>query len=125
VTALHFLFFPPQDEQRGCRAARQHHNISAHIISAETTTCGLSPPHIHCIRMAPSQTFRAQLAKAEKGETEAQVFVFDCYYFGDKEDVTRDLALAFKFCRMAAEGGHTAFQFNLGIFLRYGRRGRA
>ena len=41
------------------------------------------------------------LANATKGNTEAQVQVFHTYYFGE-EGVARDLALAFKFCCMAA-----------------------
>jgi TPR repeat protein len=65
--------------------------------------------------MAPSQMFRAQLAKAKKGNPEAQAFVFSCHYFGD-EGVNKNLTLAFKFCRMAAEGGDTACQFSLGTF---------
>jgi hypothetical protein len=61
--------------------------------------------------------FRAQLAEAEKGNTQAQVFVRDCYYHGDeKEGVTVDLALAFKFCRMAADGGDPISQLDLGGF---------
>jgi TPR repeat protein len=67
--------------------------------------------------MVPSQKFRSQLAKAKKGNTEAQAFVYSCYYFGD-EGVTRDLTLAVKFCRMAAEGGHTECQHDLGGFFR-------
>jgi TPR repeat protein len=68
---------------------------------------------------APSQTFRAQLAMAKKGNTEAQAFVYSCHYFGD-EGVTRDLTLAFKFCRMAAEGGHIGCQYDLGRFYSEG-----
>jgi TPR repeat protein len=64
--------------------------------------------------MAPSQEFRAQLARAKKGDMEAQDFVQECYYFGD-EGVIKDIALAFKFCRMAAEAGHTMCQIRLGI----------
>jgi TPR repeat protein len=63
--------------------------------------------------MAPSQKFRAQLARAKRGDTEAQAFVFSCHYFGN-EGVTKNLALAFKFCRMAAEGGETKSQDQLG-----------
>jgi TPR repeat protein len=63
--------------------------------------------------MAPSPLFRAQLAAAKKGDTQAQAFVFSCHYFGN-EGVTRDLGLAVKFCRMAAEGGHTACQGHIG-----------
>jgi TPR repeat protein len=53
------------------------------------------------------------LAKAKKGNTEAQAFVGRAYYLGE-EGVTRALTLAFKFCRMAAEGGHTISQVKLG-----------
>jgi TPR repeat protein len=64
--------------------------------------------------MTPSQRFRAKLAKAKKGNTEAQAFVKDCHFFG-LEGVTKDLTLAFKFCRMAAEGGDTDCQCNLAV----------
>ena len=63
--------------------------------------------------MAPSQTFRAQLAKAKRGDRAAQGFVFSCHSFG-QEGVAIDFKLAFKFCRMAAEGGHTTCQVSLG-----------
>jgi TPR repeat protein len=62
--------------------------------------------------MAPSQGFRALLAQAERGDIQAQAFVSGCYYHGD-EGVTRDLALAFKFCRMAAYGGDITSQMSL------------
>jgi TPR repeat protein len=62
--------------------------------------------------MAPSQEFRAALAQAERGDIQAQAFVSSCYYHGE-EGVTRDLALAFKYFRMAAEGRHTVSQTNL------------
>jgi TPR repeat protein len=52
------------------------------------------------------------LAAANTGNTQAQAFVFDCYYFG-RESVTKDLTLAFKFCRTAADVGHTVSQVNL------------
>jgi TPR repeat protein len=64
--------------------------------------------------MAPSPLFRARLAQAERGDIQAQVFVSGCYYRG-KEGVTRDLALSFMFCRMAAEGGHTLCQMDLAL----------
>jgi hypothetical protein len=59
------------------------------------------PAKIRCVSMAPSQLFRARLAQAERGDIQAQAFVGTCYYLG-KEGVTRDFALAFRFCRMAA-----------------------
>jgi TPR repeat protein len=68
---------------------------------------------------APSQKFRAQLARVTRGDTAAQAFVYSCHYFGI-EGVTKDLALAFKFCRMAAEGGHIGCQINLGRFYSEG-----
>jgi TPR repeat protein len=64
--------------------------------------------------MAPSHRFRARLAKAKKGNTEAQAFVETCYSFC-QEGVTKDARLAFKFCRMAAEGGDTISQYNLAV----------
>lgn len=73
--------------------------------------------HTHS-SISPTQRFRAQLARAKKGNTAAQAFVSDAYYLG-QEGVTKDIALAFKFCRMAAEAGHTGCQRNLGIF--YGK----
>ena len=64
--------------------------------------------------MAPNQTFRAQLARAKEGNTAAQAFVADAYHFGAGEGVTtKDLELAFKFCRMAAEGGDSDCQYDL------------
>jgi TPR repeat protein len=69
--------------------------------------------------MAPNQKFRAALAKAEEGDPQAQAFVFFCYYAG-KEGVTKDVKLAFKFCRMAAEGGDTESQFDLAGFYALG-----
>ena len=69
--------------------------------------------------MAPSQTFRAALARAKKGDADAQVFVFDAYYFG-KEGVTEDRKLAFLLCRMAAEGGNTVCQYNLALLYSKG-----
>ena len=55
---------------------------------------------------------------AEKGNTAAQAFVVEAYCHG-KEGVTKDLKLAFNFCRMAAEAGHTIRQRDLGWF--YGK----
>jgi TPR repeat protein len=69
--------------------------------------------------MAPSQLFRARLAQAERGDIQAQVFVGSCYYQGN-EGVTKDLALAFKFFRMAAEGGDTLSQLYLAEQYHFG-----
>ena len=69
--------------------------------------------------MAPTQRFRAQLARAKKGNTAAQAFVSDAYLFGE-EGATKDLKLALKFCRMAAEAGHTDCQRNLAVFYDIG-----
>ena len=41
---------------------------------------------------APSQKFRAQLAKAKKGNTEAQAFVETCYSFS-QEGVTKEAGI--------------------------------
>ena len=54
------------------------------------------------------------LAMAEKGETAAQASGSEAYYFG-KEGVTKDHELGFKYCRMAAEAGHTDCKFNMGV----------
>jgi TPR repeat protein len=62
--------------------------------------------------MAPSQEFRARLAQAENGDIREQGYVAYRYYQGD-EGVNKDLALAFKYFRMAAEGGHAVSQVNL------------
>ena len=48
-----------------------------------------------------------------------QAFVSGCYYQGE-EGVNKDLALAFKFCRMAAEGGNTSSQMHLAEHYRAG-----
>jgi TPR repeat protein len=78
--------------------------------------------------MAPTPLFRAQLAKAnprnrkKKGDTAAQSFIFKCYAFGE-EGVTKDEAAGFKYCRMAAEGGHTPSQICMASAYVHGRCG--
>jgi TPR repeat protein len=99
--------------RRQFAAARRYHNSSTRKQHERFAAA------IHGTIMAPSQNFRAALAEAEKGNTKAQASVGNFYYSG-KEGVTRDLVLAFKFCRMAAEGGHTGCQNYIGILYARG-----
>jgi TPR repeat protein len=111
---LGFLFgspLPPLHCTSQVVAARRHHSDS-------NAAFGPLSSVIYRASMAPSQIFRAALSQANKGNTEAQVFVQTCYYDGG-EGVNRDLTLSFNFCRMAAEGGHATSQLNVGT--RYSR----
>jgi TPR repeat protein len=99
----------PQDNARRCRGDRSQQQYSR---NTQQRSASRRPAKIRCVSMAPSQLFRARLARAERGDIQAQAFVSGCYHQGN-EGVTRDLALAFKFFRMAAEGGDTLSQTNL------------
>jgi TPR repeat protein len=111
---VHFLSFLNKTSKE---VVARRGNIT--ISAVKQQRLGISSPHIHSTSMAPSQNFRAALAEAEKGNTEAQVFVQHCYYFGD-EGVTKEPALSFKFCLMAAEGGNTKCQRDLGVMYSQG-----
>ena len=101
---------PPQPEpalppprQEVSRRSRQHHSSGTRVIRSNVRPLA-APPRSAAFSMAPSQRFRGALAPAERGDIRAQGFVGCCYYHGE-EGVTRDLALAFKYFRMAAERG--------------------
>jgi TPR repeat protein len=114
-----FPFLYDQENSKAVGAARRHHTSSTRKASR---TFGPLPAAIRRASMAPSQKFRAQLARAKKkGNTLAQAFVHSCLYSFGKEGVTRDLTLAFKFGRMAAEGGDTECQYNLGALYDTGQ----
>lgn len=68
--------------------------------------------------IAKSPSFDEMLELAKKGDAEAQVFIGDCYWYGEKVD--KDYHEAINWYKKAAAQGNAEAQYSMGISFLYG-----